>query len=399
MSSNRLHYSVEVKPFNKTVTVPPSKSYANRALVLGATTGEGFTIDNLPRSTDVISLISLLAKIGLRFEEKEDRIKFLNRFPDCEEDGGTLELLGGDGGTTNRFILPLLSRGKRCYQIKLTERMSERPMYPVIDFLKRSGVEVSKDKNVIQIKGPLKLSGNVEVDGAISSQFASGILLAFSDLDVSVTARDLRGSKRYFEMTKDLVKRCRNGEKNFWIPPDWSSASYPMALAAVTGSTRIVKIGQPDNNQADSDFAHILKKIGANVTYDGEDLMVSKKEIHPINLDCYDFPDLVPALCFVLSYADGDSVLTGLESLRHKESDRIKEILKIFDLFKVNSFFDGSLKIKGGGRSLASVTYDAPADHRMIMLSYLFMRASGGGTIINVEHIGKSFPGFFQMML
>ena len=140
---------VVVKPgsFSKNILIPTSKSYANRILILASLCPSVVTIENLPESTDVSNLINCLEKIGIKFlKEPQGTLKVLNSFPECEVDSDldTIYLETGDGGTTNRFILPFLARGKKKYILKPQGKMRTRPMKELIDSLVFLGVDTAE---------------------------------------------------------------------------------------------------------------------------------------------------------------------------------------------------------------------------------------------------------------
>ncbi|TNF00199.1 MAG: hypothetical protein EP326_06820, partial [Deltaproteobacteria bacterium] len=108
---------------NISINVPTSKSHANRMLVLASISKNPVTIHNLPKSTDVQTMLRCLQDIGLKLKISEESVDVLNSFPECEKGEDIVSLLTGDGGTTNRFLMPLLARGKKKYQMNMAEPM------------------------------------------------------------------------------------------------------------------------------------------------------------------------------------------------------------------------------------------------------------------------------------
>ncbi|MCK5884521.1 MAG: hypothetical protein KAG61_12595, partial [Bacteriovoracaceae bacterium] len=120
--------SVLPKPFNKDICVPSSKSYSNRALILGAVSSDSVRINNLSESTDVLNMLRCFGQIGIKFEQHQNSIDITTSFPHCEEKSDRpIYLKTGDGGTTNRFLIPLLALGTNLYRIAASEKMAERP--------------------------------------------------------------------------------------------------------------------------------------------------------------------------------------------------------------------------------------------------------------------------------
>jgi len=392
--------------FNKSIKVPSSKSYANRVLILASLCTEPVEVLNLPKSTDVNILINCLKEVGLSISEVEDGIRIENSFPACEKDiQNELTLESGDGGTTNRFLIPFLALGKRKYNVEALGGMRTRPMDELESSLLELGSQVIRnDEHWFSVQGPLKNDATeIEVDCSRSTQFATGLALALWDKKVKLKTKGLDASKQYFELTEDLVKQFESKKRKFIVPVDASSLSYPLALGLMTDGVVVSNCFEKDALQADSVFIDIIKEIGGDISLSENGLCINKsKNLKPMNRDCSRFPDLVPTLAFVCSKIEGTSVLRNLEVLRHKESDRIDEIIKILDLFEVKYKFDEKtqdLHITGTLDTFPNeVSYTPAPDHRMVMVSYLFMRTHSGGKLGNASHVAKSFSNFFEVM-
>ena len=393
-------FKINKKPFHKTINAPTSKSYSNRALICAAFSQTPVKIFNLSDSTDVITLKSCLEQIGIDFKQNENELIINNSFPECEKLSEQAIILdSGDGGTTNRFLLALLALGKNKYILKTKYGMSSRPMTGLLDALKELSVEIETSENEISIQGPPpKKIGKVEVDCEKSSQFASAMLMAFPT--VHLIFKNLNTSKKYFEMTRVVSKEIAQ-KKFFQIPFDWSSLSYPIAMAVTLGSVILKDVKLIDELQADSVLMQIIRSSGAKITSTDDGLKIEQTELKPFEIDCSDCPDLVPTLSFLASTIKEPSYLKNIKVLRFKESDRLQELFKIFELFNVKYSYDEDkdiLKLSKGDVVEKSIEYQAPADHRMIMTAYLFMRYHQGGEIFNYQHVNKSYPNFFNEM-
>ena len=146
----------------------------------------------------------------------------------------------------------------------------------------------------------------------------------------------------------------------------------------------------------------IAQEMGIPVDWTPQGLAAqSGPPLRPLNRDVSNCPDLTPTLAFLASYAKGTSRLTGLGILRHKESDRIQEILRLLETFGVPHSFNApnnELTIMGPAPAAPLIHYHPPDDHRMVMAAYLFMRKNSGGILSNTHHVAKSFPSFFEAM-
>lgn len=387
--------------FKSQLSVPTSKSRANRMLFLAAIDKRPITLLDVPNSSDVEDMILALRTIGLKIErEKSDVLTIVNSFPECETDTKepmTVEC--GYGGTTTRFLAALLALGSRRYHLEAQGYMRQRPMSEIIAPLESLGVDIKfgSDEAWLVIQGPVKTKlKELEVDSSRSTQFASALAMTLSLWQGRVVPTQMKASEDYFEMTLDCIKNTK--ETQWVVPADFSSLSYPLALAALSGEVIVKNVHGIDPYQPDSIFIEILKAMQAKVELVESGLRVSKSDLLAWSGDCSAFPDLVPTLAVVCAYAKGTSRLKNLSVLKHKECDRLIEVHKILQLFGVSvTIEDSDLVIEGPMRPLqAPVKYTAPDDHRMIMIAALMMRLNHGGEIENWNHVRKSYVNFFE---
>jgi 3-phosphoshikimate 1-carboxyvinyltransferase len=387
-----------MKPFNRTIEIPYSKSYLNRLLILAAVKKGTKLIQNYSPSSDVDSLIHCLQKIGLSIKIEKNNLVMEGSFPECELSGEPLVLDTKDGGTTLRFLISLLSLGKRSYIVNFSHRMGERPLQELIEILQRCNVNIQKADS-ITIKGPIQLPESLEIDCSRSSQFASSLALSFYN-KTKIVPLNLKSSQKYFELTNNLIK---SAESNQYIAKaDWSSASYPLALAMFEGEVLIKNLTEVDIFQADSCFFTLLKSLGANISIDQNGLhLVGVKSFPGFKMDASQCLDLVPTLSFLASYASSPSFITGIKNLTLKESDRLSEIFRILTAFKVQFKYlseQDCLEISGNSPLVEFLDFKSVDDHRMIMMCHLFMMKNMGGSVNHRDSVKKSFPNFFELL-
>lgn len=389
------------RTYHKKISVPTSKSRANRMLFLAAITPGEITLTNVPGSSDVMDMIQSLEKVGLQISMNEDTVVVKNSFPDCEKlnTDNPVRVDCGYGGTTTRFLAGLLALGSKTYHLEPEGHMRSRPMQEMIKPLEQLGVQVEMNSQDawMKITGPItKNLEEIDVDTSRSTQFASAIAMTMSLWGGRVNPVDLKASEDYFKMTIDCIKQVKIS--NWKIPIDFSSLSYPLALAAIFGEVEVLNYTGRDYLQPDSIFIDILKEMGAKVIETESSLKVIKA--HSLSAwsgNCSGFPDLVPTLCFVNSFSKNPGTLTHLEVLKHKECDRLEEMKKILTLFeRPNNVAKDSISTEYTEAMATFKHYEAPDDHRMIMVAALFMKALAGGEISNWQHIRKSYPYFFE---
>lgn len=409
-SKNSLYKVQPNSTFQKKLSLPTSKSHANRALIIAALRGGNFKVHNLPDSTDVTNLVSCLKTIGLEIAQEGTTLIFKNSFPLCESKtiSDVIDLNTGDGGTTNRFLIALLARGKKTYRLFPSEKMSERPIDDLLEPLKTLKVKIavnqSKDEPWVIIQGPatMVITSKLTIDCQKSTQFASAMLLAFSNLPLTLEYKNLDASASYLKLTEYVLKEVLHSN-SYTIPVDFSSLGYPAALAAVSGNVIISNCMKKDPFQPDAYFMELLEQVGAGVEWSSEGLKISKvQNLKSFSLSIKNFPDLFPTLVYLAAHAEGDSVLSDLEILKYKESDRLSEMLKVLDAFRVKYEFNNqqnTLTIHGQiNNKYPFAVVHSPRDHRIVMASYLFMRTNQGGDLYEADCVEKSFPRFFSQL-
>jgi 3-phosphoshikimate 1-carboxyvinyltransferase len=226
--------------------------------------------------------------------------------------------------------------------------------------------------------------------------------MALCEKDMVVKVKNMENSKLYFNLTEDLVAKFKSGQKDFIVPPDMSSVAFPAILAAISGEILLNNVFTIDPLQADSFLFSIFKTCGVEFKLSPQGLLIrSGKKYKGFSIDVATCPDLFPGLCCLASYAEGESYFSNFDVLKHKESDRLSEMLKVLDKNQIAWSLDqGKFIIMGRNKMFEFFSWDyrPPRDHRLLMTTYLFMRLNGGGNIYSPEYVSKSFPHFFNLM-
>ena len=270
-----------------------------------------------------------------------------------------------------------------------------------MQILEQQGIAtICGDKNSFEITGPLiSKVREIPVDCSETTQFASALMLALADTPIKIRPIRHHSSRPYLDMTEELIRSFPDHLSPYTVPPDFSCLGYPLALGMTCGRALITNCHAIDPHQADSVLIPMAREMNATVELTGQGLEArTKRELTPILRDCSDCPDLVPTLAFLASCARGTSRLGGLGVLRHKESDRIREILRLLKTFQVSHSFDhqkNELSIAGPTSVAPFLHYDPPDDHRIIMTAYLFMRRNAGGLISDTRHVRQVLSRFF----
>ncbi len=388
-----------LKPYSlkSNVFVPGSKSLSNRYLILGALKNDFFEIKNISNSDDTILLAKALEKIGCSVHVENNSVKIKGPFPEIEKkESKDVIIHVGEGGTTARFLAPLLALGKNKYILKLQGNLSVRPWTELIEAIKSLGASCDLQGDELIVQGPILFNHQeIQIDCSRSSQFASALALAFSSYDFKIILNNLSSSIPYWEMTQEVLKN--KNLPQVVVANDWSSAAPLMALAAITNGNVLFKNLSPDSFQADSVFGAWLEKRSAlKYSSDGGEVL-KLKDLSPIQVDVRNHQDLFPVWCYIASHMKGVSLITGLQGLRHKETDRVATVLEILDQLKVKYRLDeNKLEITGPIEIHESIELTPAFDHRIVMMASIFLATHQGGSVSNAEAVNKSYPNFFD---
>ena len=377
------------------VNVPPSKSYANRALILAAIKSNPATIHNLPSASDVTHLIDALKATGLEIRSKDNSVTIENSFPECEVSGKEISV--GEGGTTARFLAVLLLLGKQRYVLKLGKRLKERPWQEFIDIALKLGAYAELSDDRLSIQGPVKIPSILYVDCSRTTQFATAFDLVLSGHDIKVTPMNMESSESYWKMNAPLKDHFQTSTQ-YTVPADWSSAAFPMVFAALNHPIKFPGLAE-DNFQADFKIMNVLKEIYSVQMHEKIIVVGPSVKSSSIQLDMRDCLDLFPAMSYLVSHIEGAHELSGLENLAHKESDRLSEVCRLLTAFERSYEVKGNtLVIHGSEKICGEKNLNLPDDHRIVMTAALFLRHHSGGTLDNTESVNKSYPGFFELL-
>lgn len=404
---------------NGSVAAIPSKSDAHRKLICAALSGQGCTVGMNGRfCDDIAATIRCLEALGASFEQHPEGLSVapIQRQPHAELDCG-------ESGSTLRFLLPVAMTVCSDIYVTGSGRLPERPIGTLVKSMSAHGVQLSQDHLPLHATG--SLSGGVyEIEGNISSQFLSGLLmaLAFLDSDSEIRLTTALQSSKYVDMTLDtlrefgadiqtvtdnkLLRYYIKSTKNRGIPAvlpvdgDWSNVAFWLTAGAIQPSGAIQVLGlDPQSVQGDKEIARILKDSGADLKYSDDSsrtTIVSCGTLNEFDVSMEEIPDLLPILAVRAAVGNGVSHFTNAARLRLKESDRLTataEMLRALGA-KVDELPDG-LTVYGG--QLCGGTVDAKNDHRLVMSAAIAaLRCSDPVTILGAEAVNKSYPSFFD---
>ena len=406
------------------VNLPGSKSLSNRALLLAALADGTTTITNLLESDDTRHMLNALKKLGIEYSLSDDKTKCSIVGNNGAINSNTLqELFLGNAGTAMRPLCATLCLGEGEYILTGEPRMKERPIGHLVDALRQAGANIE----YLETDGypPLKIvanglnGGKVEIDGAISSQFLTALLMASPMTKKSMTIH-IKGelvSKPYIDITLHIMKafgvkvenldykqfNIKAGQKyraveSFMVEGDASSASYFLAAAAIKGGTvKVTGIGS-NSVQGDIKFVDVLEKMGAKVEWGKEFVSVTKHKLNAIDMDFNHIPDAAMTVATMALFVEGTTTLRNIYNWRVKETDRLYAMAT--ELRKVGAIVEEGedyLKITPP-KKLKHAQIDTYDDHRVAMCFSLLALDPTSVTINEPECTAKTFPTYFEVL-
>ena len=418
--------------YNGELRVPGSKSITNRVLLVSAL-AEGTTrLHNLLKSDDTRYMGEALKALGVKADMTEDFTEAViegNGAPIdapsvlVENDNYVAGLYLGNAGTAMRSLCAALALGRGVFHLSGEERMKERPIRDLVDALRMLGADIDYMEtdgfppvciNAHGLKG-----GSVTVRGNISSQYLTALLIcapyAESPLHIHVEGELI--SAPYILLTLDVMKHfgieVKHADlKDFYVPKgvykspgdymvegDASSASYPLAAAAIVGGkVRVLGVGS-ECRQGDIAFVEVIKKMGATVTM-GPDWVECVGPLGKLKslgeFNAIEIPDAAMTVAVLALFADAPMTISGIASWRVKETDRIAAMAA--ELRKVGAEVRESMDsiTVTPPQALQGASIETYNDHRMAMC---FSLVSLGGVpikILDPACVNKTYPSFFE---
>ena len=403
------------RQLNLDIKAPLSKSVYHRELIINFIMGaRGNYLEDSPEDNDDIRA----TKSCLRAL--------------CDTESETIVLNCNESGSTLRFMIPVAlackSSAVKKLIFKTRGRLIDRPIEEIVECLKPFGVTVTKrrEDNEIEVCGNIG-PGRYVIDGSVSSQYISGLLMALASFD-GESVIDVTGgiaSIHYIELTTDALAKYGvnivNEEDTFKVPAktanaaadgnfevegDWSNGAFLICLGSlIRGGSAKVSGLRMDSVQGDREIMHFLKLAGTTFLVEGDTVFVQDSLINPVRklleMDCSDIPDIVPYMAVVGAFRAEKTVLKGIKRLRIKESDRAQAITDMLTAVGANvTLEEDTITIEYINKVNREINLTSSNDHRMAMAAVLCAAATGKDIELdNVDCLDKSFPEFRKLLL
>ncbi|ECC6545856.1 3-phosphoshikimate 1-carboxyvinyltransferase [Salmonella enterica] len=405
------------------INLPGSKSVSNRALLLAALACGKTVLTNLLDSDDVRHMLNALSALGINYTLSADRTR-------CDITGnggplrapGALELFLGNAGTAMRPLAAALCLGQNEIVLTGEPRMKERPIGHLVDALRQGGANIDylEQENYppLRLRGGFT-GGDIEVDGSVSSQFLTALLMTapLAPEDTIIRVKGELVSKPYIDITLNLMKTfgveitnhhyqqfvVKGGQQyhspgRYLVEGDASSASYFLAAGAIKGGTvKVTGIGRK-SMQGDIRFADVLEKMGATITWGDDFIACTRGELHAIDMDMNHIPDAAMTIATTALFAKGTTTLRNIYNWRVKETDRLFAMAT--ELRKVGAEVEEGhdyIRITPPAK-LHHADIGTYNDHRMAMCFSLVALSDTPVTILDPKCTAKTFPDYFEQL-
>ena len=393
-----------------TLPAPRSKSHAQRCIAAALLASGRSTLRHVPAARDVEAALGIARALGATLQRTADTVVIT---PPERITGDRLDC--GESALAMRMFAPIAALGGLPVTLTGGGSLRNRPMSMVARSLAPFGVRVVSDNG----HAPLKLAGRLVaadavLDGAVTSQSLSGLLMALPRCDGDsriVVTRPV--SLPYLRMTIDVMRdfgvnihgnddgteyRIPGGQIYSGTDPaiegDWSGAAFALVAGALGGPVTVT--GLPPEHRPDGIIPGLLRTMGAKVHHSGDGITVVRGDLRAFEADLRHHPDLLPPLAALALHCTGTSRITGIDRVRHKESDRIAALIQGFSALGADmTYRDDCLCITGG--PLRSGRVSCAADHRIAMALAIGALGAGGPVAIDdTRCVAKSYPAFFD---
>jgi 3-phosphoshikimate 1-carboxyvinyltransferase len=413
------------------IQAPASKSSMQRALAAALLTKGKSTINNPGHSNDDKAALKVIEAMGAIIDNSGDELLI-------ESNGVnpvTNEVNCGESGLGIRMFAPIIALSGKEITINGEGSLLDRPMDFFDEILPQLNVKIKSNSGKLPliIQGPLQ-PANIEVDGSLSSQFLTGLLMAYAaapnpsaggaldsdSSEVSIKVRNLK-SKPYIDLTLDVMKQFglrvpknKNYEEFIFhsdsslIPPaggggaaytvegDWSGGAFLLVAGAIAGPITVRGLDLT-STQADRAIIDALMAANAGIAMDAKGIQLHPAEMDAFYFDATDCPDLFPPLVALAAYCNGKTTIKGVSRLTHKESNRALTLQDEFDKMGVTIDIDDDDMIIHGGGIVKGADVHSHHDHRIAMACAVAgLKADSEMVIEEAQAVKKSYPDFWN---
>lgn len=394
------------------VSIPSSKSYVHRMAICAALADGVSTISNVNFSNDITATLGCLDTLGCESTVADDKIeihggKYTNELNvyNCDESASTL-----------RFMIPVVLSAAGKGKFTGTETLLKRPLNTYFDIFDSNGITYDYKAGEYLLAEGKFTKDEYSLDGGVSSQFVTGMLLALAYLGGKKKLNIIGNlsSAPYVDITREVMAQfgvkvdfdgkafAIDGTGKFTsgdvvAQGDYSQSAFFLAAAMLGGRITLKNLSNA-TSQGDAVIVDLIEKMGGRLTKTADGIVAEKSELKSIGtIDAENFPDIVPPLALLCTQCEGDTVITNVSRLKIKESNRLLAVQTLLNNLGAEvSIDDNNMYIKGGAKLHGGVV-SAFNDHRIAMTAAVAAIAADGSiTIEESESVKKSYPKFFE---
>jgi len=415
--------TIQPSTLSGNILAAASKSSMQRACAAALVSTGTSIVHNPGHSNDDKAALDIIKRLGAEWKIDGEELSVTS---DGVKPVAT-EINCGESGLSIRMFTPLVALSEKEITINGEGSLLTRPMDFFDEILPKLGVSIqsSNGKLPLKIKGPL-VPKNIEIDGSLSSQFLTGLLMAYaaSDAkDVSIKVNNLK-SKPYVDLTLDVMKQFglklpenrnyaefhfssepahdsrpdsyRETTHEYTVEGDWSGGAFLLVAGVIAGSITVRGLDLM-STQADKAIVDALMKANASIAMDTKGIKLHAGEMNAFDFDATDCPDLFPPLVALASYCKGKTTIRGVSRLAHKESNRGLTLQEEFGKMGVKIELLDDVMIVHGGNEVKGATVHSRHDHRIAMAcAVAALKAKGETTIEEAQAVKKSYPDFYE---
>ena len=413
-----MQVTIQPSQISGNIYAPASKSSMQRACA-AALVRKGDTIIHNPGiSNDDKAALNVIQALGATVENlKDGSLKIIS--DGVKPISDTVNC--GESGLGIRMFAPIVALSEKEITIQGERSLLNRPMDFFDEVLPQLGVQITSNngKLPLKLKGPLQPK-NITIDGSLSSQFLTGLLLAYaaSDAkDVTITVNNLK-SKPYVDLTLTVIEEFNLKEpenknyeafyfgsetsnyepifNDYTIEGDWSGGAFLLVAGAIAGDIKIEGLDIA-STQADKEVLKALMDCGCKILIEEKQIEISSGELKAFQFDATDCPDLFPPLVALASYCEGTTEIEGVHRLTHKESNRALTLQEEFEKMGIEIELQGNKMLIKGGTGVKGAHVHSRHDHRIAMAcAVAALKAESETVIDDAEAVNKSYPNFYE---
>ncbi len=410
--------TIQPSKLKGSIQAPASKSSMQRACAAALLTNGETIIHNPGHSNDDKAALDIIQKLGATVEINNEGL-IINS---SGINPVSTEINCGESGLSIRMFTPLVALSDKQITINGTGSLITRPMDFFDEILPQLGVKIKSNEGKLPmtIQGPLQPK-NIEVDGSLSSQFLTGLLMAYAASganNVSIKVNNLK-SKPYIDLTLNVMKQfglrlpenknykefifsseptsdSRLTTPDYIVEGDWSGGAFLLVAGAIAGSITVRGLDL-SSTQADRAIIDALMAANAGIAMDAKGIQLHPVEMDAFYFDATDCPDLFPPLVALAAYCKGKTTIKGVSRLAHKESDRAITLQDEFDKMGVTIDLKGDEMIIHGGSNVKGADVHSNHDHRIAMAcAVAALKADSEMVIDEAQAVKKSYPDFYE---